>query len=146
MLSKLMKLSPEQLSLAFEVLVKDEQPPSNLSHLKEEDWEMISLVLDGLILDWSPTRLLLTGVVVAAGASALVSLLLALGDEAKLRGMLFWLMGDASSATYPWPALAVLAVIAGLAVQGMTDTIFFRPEVQLSGWFCVATLAAARRD
>ena len=43
------------------------------------------------------------------------------------------------------PALAVLAVIAGLAVQGMTDTIFFRPEVQLSGWFCVATLAAADR-
>lgn len=41
------------------------------------------------------------------------------------------------------PALAVLAVIAGLGVQGLTDTIFFRPEVQLSGWFCVATLAAA---
>ena len=40
------------------------------------------------------------------------------------------------------PALAVIAVIAGLAVQGLTDTIFFRPEVQLSGWFCVATLAA----
>ena len=41
------------------------------------------------------------------------------------------------------PALAALAVIAGLGVQGLTDTIFFRPEVQLSGWFCVATLAAA---
>jgi putative inorganic carbon (HCO3(-)) transporter len=40
------------------------------------------------------------------------------------------------------PALAVIAVIAGLAVQGLTDTIFFRPEVQLVGWFCVATLAA----
>ncbi len=40
------------------------------------------------------------------------------------------------------PALAVIAVIAGLGVQGLTDTIFFRPEVQLSGWFCVATLAA----
>lgn len=43
---------------------------------------------------WSPLRLLLTGVVVAAGASALVSVLLALGDESRLRGMLFWLMGD----------------------------------------------------
>ncbi len=41
------------------------------------------------------------------------------------------------------PALAALAVIAGLAVQGLTDTIFFRPEVQLSAWFSVATLAAA---
>ncbi|MBE9173849.1 putative bicarbonate transporter, IctB family, partial [Cyanobium sp. LEGE 06143] len=38
---------------------------------------------------------------------------------------------------------AALAVIAGLAVQGLTDTIFFRPEVQLSAWFSVATLAAA---
>jgi putative inorganic carbon (HCO3(-)) transporter len=40
------------------------------------------------------------------------------------------------------PALAVIAVIAGLGVQGLTDTIFFRPEVQLIGWFGVATLAA----
>lgn len=40
------------------------------------------------------------------------------------------------------PALAAVAVIAGLAVQGVTDTIFFRPEVQLSGWFCLATLSA----
>jgi putative inorganic carbon (HCO3(-)) transporter len=39
------------------------------------------------------------------------------------------------------PALAAVAVIAGLAVQGLTDTIFFRPEVQLSGWFCLATLS-----
>ena len=43
---------------------------------------------------WTPTRLLLTGVVVAAGASAIVSMLLTLGDETQLRGMLFWLMGD----------------------------------------------------
>jgi putative inorganic carbon (HCO3(-)) transporter len=44
------------------------------------------------------------------------------------------------------PALGVLAVIAGLGVQGLTDTIFFRPEVQLSGWFCLATLSAADPD
>jgi putative inorganic carbon (HCO3(-)) transporter len=47
----------------------------------------------------------------------------------------------------PWalPAMGVLAVIAALGVQGLTDTIFFRPEVQLIGWFCLATLAAAPR-
>jgi putative inorganic carbon (HCO3(-)) transporter len=44
------------------------------------------------------------------------------------------------------PALAVLAVIAALGVQGLTDTIFFRPEVQLSGWFCLATLSAAENS
>jgi putative inorganic carbon (HCO3(-)) transporter len=31
-----------------------------------------------------------------------------------------------------------------LAVQGLTDTIFFRPEVQLSAFFCLATLAASQ--
>ena len=39
-------------------------------------------------------------------------------------------------------ALASLAAIIGLLTQGITDTIFFRPEVQLIGWFCLATLAA----
>ena len=44
------------------------------------------------------------------------------------------------------PALAALAAIAGLSMQGITDTIFFRPEVQLSGWFCLATLSVSRPD
>ncbi|MEX1316003.1 MAG: IctB family putative bicarbonate transporter [Synechococcaceae cyanobacterium] len=48
------------------------------------------------------------------------------------------------SGPFALPAMAVLAVIAGLGVQGLTDTIFFRPEVQLTGWFCLATLAAAK--
>jgi putative inorganic carbon (HCO3(-)) transporter len=39
------------------------------------------------------------------------------------------------------PALAAVAAITGLVVQGLTDTIFFRPEVQITGWFCLATLA-----
>jgi putative inorganic carbon (HCO3(-)) transporter len=34
-----------------------------------------------------------------------------------------------------------VAAILGLCVQGLTDTIFFRPEVQLTGWLCLATLA-----
>jgi iron complex transport system permease protein len=46
---------------------------------------------------WTPGRLLLTGIVVAAGANAVVSTLLSLGDETQLRGMLFWLMGDLSA-------------------------------------------------
>jgi len=47
---------------------------------------------------WTTTRVLLTGVIVAAGWGALISLLLATGDDASLRGMLFWLMGDLSHA------------------------------------------------
>ena len=55
---------------------------------------------------WTPTRLLLTGIVIAAGASAIVSMLLTLGDETQLRGMLFWLMGDLALSARPGPLLA----------------------------------------
>jgi iron complex transport system permease protein len=64
---------------------------------------------------WSPIRLLLTGVVVAAGASALVSLLLALGDETKLRGMLFWLMGDISNYSQVRPLWCLMLLAGGLS-------------------------------
>ncbi|MEB3242242.1 MAG: IctB family putative bicarbonate transporter [Cyanobacteriota bacterium] len=43
------------------------------------------------------------------------------------------------------PALAAVASFLGLAVQGLTDTIFFRPEVQLIALFSLATLAASAR-
>jgi putative inorganic carbon (HCO3(-)) transporter len=43
------------------------------------------------------------------------------------------------------PALATLAIVVALGVQGLTDTIFFRPEVQLIGWFAVASVAAPSR-
>jgi iron complex transport system permease protein len=63
---------------------------------------------------WTQTRLLLTGVIVAAGCGAAVALILSVAPEHQLRGMLFWLMGDLSHAGSPWPALTVLA--AGLVV------------------------------
>jgi iron complex transport system permease protein len=63
---------------------------------------------------WTQTRLLLTGVIVAAGCGAAVALMLSLAPDYQLRGMLFWLMGDASQAGDPWAVLVVLAL--GLAV------------------------------
>lgn len=70
---------------------------------------------------WTPTRLLLTGVVIAAGASAVVSILLSLGDETRLRSMLFWLMGDLALSGPPGPlltlCLASLALSAPFARQ-----------------------------
>ena len=60
-------------------------------------------------------RLLLTGVMLAAGWTALVTLMLSLAPEARLRGMLFWLAGDLSGAGSPaWP-LWVLALLLALA-------------------------------
>jgi putative inorganic carbon (HCO3(-)) transporter len=60
--------------------------------------------------------------------------------QAALRRGLGHLRGESSWAL---PALAAIASIAGLCVQGATDTIFFRPEVQLIGWLCLATLAVS---
>ena len=64
---------------------------------------------------WAPARLLLTGVVLAAGFSAATTLLLALSPEQNLRGMLFWLMGDLSFAYEPG---RVLWLMVGLAIAG----------------------------
>ncbi len=64
---------------------------------------------------WTQTRLLLTGVIVAAGCGALVALMLAIAEEHKLRGMLFWLMGDLGQSTQWWPPLAALVVALTLA-------------------------------
>ena len=60
---------------------------------------------------WTPTRLLLTGVVLAAGFSAATTLLLALSPDQNLRGMLFWLMGDLSFAFDPSRCLVLLGIL-----------------------------------
>ena len=65
---------------------------------------------------WTQTRLLLTGVIVAAGCGAAVSLMLALAPDTRVMSMLFWMMGDASAAAQPWPAVLVL-LVALAAVQ-----------------------------
>ncbi len=64
---------------------------------------------------WTATRLLLTGVVVAAGWSALIALLLTVAPDAQVKGMLFWMLGDLSAVPPPLPALATLALVLVLA-------------------------------
>ena len=80
---------------------------------------------------WTTTRLLLTGVVVAAGCGAIVSLLLSLSDDLRLRGMLFWLLGDFGYVRTPWSllVLALLAIPAGLLVARPLDALA-RGELQ----------------
>lgn len=64
---------------------------------------------------WSSTRILLTGVVVAAGWGAIISLILATGPDATLKGMLYWLMGDLSYARLSAWWLLPVAGIGALA-------------------------------
>jgi len=61
-------------------------------------------------------RLLLTGVVVASACGALVSVLLALADSSRVRGMVFWLAGDLEWAVNPWLSAVTAAVAVTLAV------------------------------
>jgi iron complex transport system permease protein len=65
---------------------------------------------------WAPTRLLLTGVVVAAGWGAVLMLILTVAPEAQVRGMLFWLIGDLSGARHGAIAAGALAVVLVIAL------------------------------
>ena len=58
--------------------------------------------------NWNPSRLLLTGVVVAAGWGALINLILSVSPDKPLRGMLFWIMGDINNISPSITSLAVL--------------------------------------
>jgi iron complex transport system permease protein len=63
-------------------------------------------------------RLLLTGVVLASACGALVSVLLALADSSRVRGMVFWLAGDLEWAVRPW-------LSAGAALAAVAIAVFF---------------------
>ncbi|RKP44841.1 iron ABC transporter permease [Trinickia fusca] len=100
-------------------------------------------------------RLLLTGVVVATGWGAVITLLLATSPDERLRGILFWLTGDLNGATRPWLALATLVVALAVTVpiapqlnalvrgEGLAQALGV-PAAQLRlRLFVVASLAAA---
>ena len=80
---------------------------------------------------WAPSRLLLTGVVLAAGFSAMTTLLLALSSDQSLRGMLFWLMGDLSFSYLPARSLWLLtAIIVGGSLVSRHLNVLARGDLQ----------------
>nr|VFK41971.1 MAG: iron complex transport system permease protein [Candidatus Kentron sp. SD]VFK48022.1 MAG: iron complex transport system permease protein [Candidatus Kentron sp. SD]VFK79128.1 MAG: iron complex transport system permease protein [Candidatus Kentron sp. SD] len=62
----------------------------------------------------TPTRMLLTGVVTAAGWGAFISFLLAISPESHLRGMVFWLMGDLGHGRFSATGFILLALGMGM--------------------------------
>ncbi|BCT69280.1 iron ABC transporter permease [Nitrosospira sp. NRS527] len=66
--------------------------------------------------DWNLYRLLLTGVVLSAGCTALTTLILTLAPARDIKGMLFWLMGDISRAEELTPAWAMLIIVTALSM------------------------------
>ncbi|WP_290650954.1 iron ABC transporter permease [Aquisalimonas sp.] len=80
---------------------------------------------------WTPTRLLLTGVVVAAGWGAVITFMLAVGPTERLPGMLYWLMGDLTYARTPWVAFAVLGAVCVLVIPlGRSLNVLARGPLQ----------------
>ncbi|MCK2182500.1 FecCD family ABC transporter permease [Halomonas getboli] len=80
---------------------------------------------------WTPTRLLLTGVVMASGWGALISFLLAVSPVERLPGMLYWLMGDLAYAGSPWPVLVTAAAaLAAVMPLGRTLNVLARGGLQ----------------
>jgi iron complex transport system permease protein len=61
------------------------------------------------------STLLLTGVILASACMALVTLMLSVAPESRLRGMVFWMIGDLSASQWrvlPWIVLAVALLFA----------------------------------
>lgn len=62
--------------------------------------------------DGSTPLLLLTGVILAAGCGALVTLMLSIAPDNRLRGMVFWLIGDLSGTQFRWlPWIVLVAAL-----------------------------------
>jgi iron complex transport system permease protein len=75
---------------------------------------------DALESEQGTTTVLLTGVMIASFAAALLSLVLSLAPDARLRTMVFWLLGDLAGATDFRTALiasALIVVAFGIALR-----------------------------
>lgn len=120
--------------------------------------------LDGHLqreLSGDSSTLLLTGVILSAACMALVTLMLSVAPESRLRGMVFWLVGDLGGTGWhlvPWLALAaawlflhsrgralnVLALHAeGAAALGVNVASLRRMLFGLSGVLTAAAVTTA---
>jgi iron complex transport system permease protein len=100
-------------------------------------------------------RLILTGVMIASGFGAIITLVLSIAPDTKLRGMIFWLLGDLSGNGFVLHAWIVLALALGwAALNARSLNLLTRGEsfAQLLGvsvvrlriaTLCVAGLATA---
>lgn len=105
--------------------------------------------------DGSAPLLLLTGVILASGCGALVALMLSIAPENRLRGMVFWLIGDLSGTQFRWLPWIVLtgallfAVRAARAINVMAlhaesaSTLGINVSLLRRGLFLCAALLTA---
>lgn len=112
--------------------------------------------LRGGVAEGNTSLLLLTGVIVASGCGALVTLMLSIAPDNRLRGMVFWLIGDLSGTplrAFPWLLLAgalafamrVARAINAVAMHAESAaTLGIRVGALRQGlFFCAALLTAS---
>jgi iron complex transport system permease protein len=110
----------------------------------------------GAAAEGRSSLLLLTGVILASGCSALVTLMLSIAPDTSLRGMVFWLVGDLSGVQtvwLPWLVLVAASLFAtfnarSINVLALHDetaaTLGVRVGVLRKGLFvCAAFLTAS---
>ena len=66
--------------------------------------------------NWNLYRLLLIGVVLSVGCTAITTLILTLAPASDVKGMLFWLMGDISRTETPLPAWLTLITVSTVSI------------------------------
>jgi iron complex transport system permease protein len=69
----------------------------------------------GMAVEGGTSQLLLTGVILMSAAMALVTLMLSIAPESRLRSMVFWMIGDLAGVplrTLPWVVLAAALAFA----------------------------------
>lgn len=67
--------------------------------------------------DGNAPMLLLTGVIVASGCGALVTLMLSIAPDNRLRGMVFWLIGDLSATQARWLPWTIWLLALAFAIR-----------------------------
>jgi iron complex transport system permease protein len=106
--------------------------------------------------DGNTSLLLLTGVIIASGCGAVITLILSIAPDNRLRGMVFWLIGDLSSAQLrwlPWLVLSGALVFAIRAARSMNIVALHAEAAATLGvrvgalrqglFFCSALLTAS---
>ncbi len=110
----------------------------------------------GTSSDGNASLLLLTGVIVASGCGALITLMLSIAPDNRLRGMVFWLIGDLSGTPLrglPFLVLGAVLIFTLCAARSINvmamhadaaSTLGIRVGALRKGlFFCAALLTAS---
>jgi iron complex transport system permease protein len=71
----------------------------------------------GAAAEGGTALLLLTGVILSAACSALITLMLSIAPESRLRTMVFWMIGDLAGAPMRWLPWIILAGATAFALR-----------------------------